>query len=86
MGKDIGLICKHSQSQLSTLSLKTPGSSSSDPKYYQISKFTTTAVPSVTDKIKTILFRIPKIPSIIMQPSQTMKTYSIVRQKKRKII
>ena len=37
-------------------------------------------------KIKTMLFCIPKIPSIMMQPSQKMMTYSLVRQQENKII
>ena len=50
MGKDIGKIYKHSQSQLSTFSLNTPVSSSSEPQTSSATKLTTTSVPSVTDK------------------------------------
>ena len=50
MGKDIGKIYKHSQSQLSTLSLKTHVSSSSEPQTSSAIKLTTTSVPSVRDK------------------------------------
>ena len=85
MGKDIGRIYKHSQYQLSTLSLKTPVISYSEPQTSSDIKLTTTSVPYVTDKIKTIMFCIPKIPSRMMQPSQTMTTYSLVRQKKTKL-
>ena len=52
MGKDVGNIYKHSQSQLSTLSLKTPVSSSLEPQTSSAFEFTTTSVPSVTDKNK----------------------------------
>ena len=50
MGKDIGRIYKHSQSQLLTLSLKTPVSSSSESQTNSAIKLTTTSVPPVTDK------------------------------------
>ena len=50
MGKDIGQIYKHSQSQISTSSLKAPVSSSSDIQTSSAIKLTTTPVPSVTDK------------------------------------
>ena len=50
MEKDIGRIYKHSQSQLSTLSHKTPVSSSSEPQTSSAIELTTTYVPSVTDK------------------------------------
>ena len=50
MGKDIGQIYKHSQSQLSTLSLKTPVRSSSEPQTPSATKLTTASVSSVTDK------------------------------------
>ena len=79
MGKDIGQICKYSQSQLSTSSLKAPVTSSSEPEKSSAIKLTTTTFPSVTEKIKTMMFCIPKIPSRMMQPSQTMTTYSLVR-------
>ena len=42
MGKDIGLIYTHSQYQLSTLSLKTPVSSSSKPQTSSAIELTTT--------------------------------------------
>ena len=47
---EIGKIYKHSQSQLSTSSLKAPFISSSDPQTSSAIKLTTTSVPSVTDK------------------------------------
>ena len=50
MGKDIGQIYKHSQSQLSTLSLKAPVTSSPDPQISSAIELTTTPVPSVTEK------------------------------------
>ena len=50
MGKYIGRIYKHSQSQLSTLSLKTPVSSSSEPQTSSAIELTTTSVPFVIDK------------------------------------
>ena len=50
MGKDIGWIYKHSQSKISTLSLNTPVSSSSEPQKSLGIELTTTSVPSVTDK------------------------------------
>ena len=50
MGKDIGQIYKHSQSQLSTFPIKTPVSSSSEPQTSSAIELTTTSVPSVTDK------------------------------------
>ena len=50
MSKDIGQIYKHSQSQLSTSSLKAPVSLSSDTQISSAIKLTTTPVPSVTDK------------------------------------
>ena len=52
MEKDIRRINKHSQSQLSTLSLKTPVSSSSEPQISSAIKLTKMSVPSVTDKIQ----------------------------------
>ena len=82
MGKDIGQIYKHGQSQHSTSSLKTPVSSSSEPQTSSAIELTTTSVPYVTDKIKTIMFLITKIPSIMMQQSQTITTYSLVTQQK----
>ena len=50
MGNYIGKIYKHSQSQLSTLSLKTPVSSYSEPQTSSAVELTTTSVPSVTEK------------------------------------
>ena len=50
MAKDIGKNYKHSQSQLSTSSLKAPVSSSSDPLTSSAIELTTTSVPSVRDK------------------------------------
>ena len=50
MGKDIGKVYKHSQSQLSTSSLKEPVSSSSAPQTSSAIERTKTSVPSVTDK------------------------------------
>ena len=50
MGKDIGRIYKHGQSQLSTFSLKTPVSLSSEPQTLSVIELTTTSVPSVTEK------------------------------------
>ena len=50
MGKDIGWIYKHSQPQLSTLSLKAPVSSSSEPQTSSDIELTTTSVLSETEK------------------------------------
>ena len=50
MGKDIGRIYEYGQSQLLTLSLKTPVSSSSKPQTSSAIELTTTSVPFVTDK------------------------------------
>ena len=50
MGKEIGKIYKYSQSQLSTLSLKAPVSSSSDTQASPAIKLTTMSFPSVRDK------------------------------------
>ena len=50
MGKDIGKIYKHSQSQLSTLSIKAPVSSYSEPQTSSNIKLTTTSVPYIIDK------------------------------------
>ena len=52
MGKYIGRIYKHSQSEISIFSLKTPVSSSSEPQTSSAIELTTTSVPSVTDKNK----------------------------------
>ena len=82
MGKDIGKIYKHSQYELSTLSLKTPVSSPSEHQTSPAIELTTKSIPSVTDTHQNNFFCIPKIPSIIMQPSQIMTTYSLVRQQK----
>ena len=61
MGKDIGRIYKYSQSQLSTSSLKAPGSSSSDFQTSSDIKLTITSIPSVRDKnIKNIFFAFPE--------------------------
>ena len=79
MRKDIRQIYKHSQSQLSKFSLKTPVSSSSENQTYPAIELTRKS----ETKVKTILFCIPKIPSIMMKPSQTMTTYSLVRQQKK---
>ena len=81
MGKDIGRIYKHSQSQLSTSSIKAPVSSSSEPQNFSAVKLKTNYVPSITDKHQTILFCVTKTPPIMMQPSQTMTTYSLVIHK-----
>ena len=67
MGKDIRRIYRHSQSQLSTSSLKASGSSSSDPQTSSATELTTTPVPSVIDKKQKNLFCIHKIPSRMMQ-------------------
>ena len=50
MGKEIGQIYKHSQSQLSTLSTKAPVSSFSEPQTFSAIKLTTRSVPDITDK------------------------------------
>ena len=50
MGKYIGQIYKYCQFQLSTLSLKAPVSSYSDPQTLSSIESTTTYVPSVRDK------------------------------------
>ena len=52
MGKDIGQIYKHSQSQPSNFSLKTPVISSSEPQTSSAIELTTTSIPSITDKNK----------------------------------
>ena len=83
IGKDIGQIYRYSQSQLSTLSLKAPVSSFIDPQNYQpLNKQQLLSLP-LEKKIKTIMFCIPKIPSIMMQESQIMTTYSLVRQQEK---
>ena len=50
MGKDIGKIYKHSQSQISTSSIKAHVSSSPEPQTFSDIKLTKTSVPSITDK------------------------------------
>ena len=50
MGKFNGRIYKHSQSQLSTLSLKAPVRSSLEPQTSSAIELTTTYIPSGTDK------------------------------------
>ena len=50
MGKEIGKIYKHSQSQLSNLSIKAHVSSSSESQTSSTIKLTTTSVPSITYK------------------------------------
>ena len=50
MGKNIGQIYKYSQYQLSTLPLKAPVSSSSDPQTSSAIELTTTSFPFVIDK------------------------------------
>ena len=50
MGKDIGRICKKSQSQLSTFSIKAPVSSSSSTQTSSAIKLTATYVPYIIDK------------------------------------
>ena len=79
MGKDIGQINKHSQSQLSTSSIKAPVSSSSEPQIFSAIELTTSSVPSIIDKHQKNLICVPKTPPRMMQQSQTMTTYSLVR-------
>ena len=50
MGKYIGIIYKHSQSQLSKFSFNAPVSSYSDPQTSSAIELTTTSVPYITDK------------------------------------
>ena len=50
MGKDIGNCFKHSQFQISTLSLKAPVISSSASQTSSAVELTTTSVPSVREK------------------------------------
>ena len=66
MGKDIEQIYKHSQSQLSTPSIKTPVISYSNSQTSSSIELTITSVSSVIDKNKQILFCVPKIPSKII--------------------
>ena len=68
------------------MSLKTPVSSSSYPQTLSAIELATTFFPSVIDKHQNNSVLIPKIPSRMMQPSQTMTTYSLVRHKKNYII
>ena len=49
MGKDTGQIYKHSKLKLSTLSLKTPVSSYSEPQTSSAIELTTTSIPFATD-------------------------------------
>ena len=53
MGKDIGQNLKHSQSQLSTISIKEPVLSSSDSSTSYSIELTITSVSSVIDKKQT---------------------------------
>ena len=46
----MGRVHKHSQYQLSTLSLKAPASLSSEPQTSSAIKLTTTSVPSASEK------------------------------------
>ena len=85
MGKDIGRIYKYGQYQLSTLSLKAPGSSSSDPQTASSIELKTTSVPSARNKNQNNSVFIPKMPSRMMQVSQIITTYSLVRQPKKMI-
>ena len=50
MGKDIGRFYKHSQSELSTFSIKEPVSSSSISQTYSAINLTTTYFPYIPDK------------------------------------
>ena len=50
MGKDIERIYKHSQSQLSTLSINAPVSSTSETQTFYAIELTTTSITSITDK------------------------------------
>ena len=63
MGKNIGRIYKHGQSQISNMSTKTPVLLSLPPQTSSSIELTTTSVPSVRDKNKPILFCVPKISS-----------------------
>ena len=85
MGKDIGQIYKHGQSQISTLSLKAPVTSSSEPQTLSAIELTTTYFPSVTYKNQN---------NSVFSSQNTihndatitkMTTYSLVRQKKTKL-
>ena len=82
MGKYIIQIYKYSQSLLSNLSLKTPVSSSSETQTSSYIELTTTSVPSVKENHQKNMFYIPKIPSRMMQQSQKMITYILVRHPK----
>ena len=68
------------------MSLKTPVSACSEPQTSSGIEITPTSVPSVTEKNQKIMFGIPKIQSRMMQPSQTIITYSLVRQQENKVI
>ena len=85
MGKYIGRIYKCDQPQLSKSSLKAPVSSSTDPQTLSATKSTTTPVPSAREKLKKILFCMSKILSRMMQASQIMTTYSLLRQQEKKL-
>ena len=85
MGKDIGLIYKHIQSQLSTLSLKALVSSYLEPQTSSAIELKTTSVPSATEKNQNNSDLYSQNPFRMMQPSQTMTKYSLVRLKKTKL-
>ena len=84
MGKYIGNVYKHSQYQISTFSFKTHGSSSPEPQTSSAIELTSTSVPSVRDKNQNNSVCIPKITYRMIQPSQTMTTYSLLRQQKKR--
>ena len=67
MGKDIGRIYKHSQSQLSTLSFKAPVHSYSASQVSLFIKLTTTSALLLKTKTRTILSCVPKIPSVMIK-------------------
>ena len=60
MGKEIGKICKHSQDQLSTPSMKAPVILSLTPYKSSFIELTITSVPFVRDKNKPSPFCAPK--------------------------
>ena len=64
MYKDVGIIYKHIQSELSTLLIKASVISSSASSASSSIELTITSVSSVIDK--KILFFVPKIPSRII--------------------
>ena len=82
MGKDIWIIYRHSKSQISYSLLKAPVSSPSKSQTASTIKLKQLLSLMPETNIKTILFLIPKIPSRMMQPSQTMTTYSLVIHQK----